>query len=109
MPAWTEYRDDNDSAYSAGDILAILASGTYPDGSPFSMNVGSGDAFGRLRVSDPETLFDVSHQYDEQPLLIEKTLTGGGTATHNPAHSYTEEPSQAQASAAQAQAPSTTT
>jgi hypothetical protein len=67
--------------------LDVLTSGVFADGTPFSMNVGPSDAFGRLRVSDPETLFDVSHQYDKQPLLIEETLTAGGTATHAPAHS----------------------
>lgn len=40
------------------------------------------DAFGRLRVSDPQTLFDYQAQYDAGPLLWENVLTGSGTATH---------------------------
>ena len=37
------------------------------------------DAFGRLRVSDPFTLFESSFTYDLQPLLFEQV----GTATHD--------------------------
>lgn len=40
------------------------------------------DAFGRLRVSDPQTLFDYQAQYDAGPLFWENVLTGSGTATH---------------------------
>lgn len=42
------------------------------------------DAFGRLRTSDPVTLFASQFQYDLQPLMWESALTAGGTATHLP-------------------------
>ena len=48
------------------------------------------DAFGRLRTSDPTTLFDHVNQYDNTPLLWETTLTGGATETHLPNQSATQ-------------------
>lgn len=42
------------------------------------------DAFGRLRVSNPETIFDSQLQYDTQPLLWVEKLVSGGTVTHLP-------------------------
>lgn len=42
------------------------------------------DAFGRLRTSDPETLFDSTYQMDKAPLLYEEMATAGGAATHLP-------------------------
>lgn len=47
-------------------------------------NLATLDAFGRQRVSNPETLFDMSHLYDKQPLYVEEILTSGGTTTHLP-------------------------
>lgn len=47
-------------------------------------NNASGDAFGRLRVSAPFTLFDSQHQYDTQPLLWDTKLAGSGAETHLP-------------------------
>jgi len=52
-------------------------------------NNAVGDAFGRIRVSSPSTLFDVQSQYDGSPLFIERQLTGGGTGTHLPNESST--------------------
>jgi hypothetical protein len=42
------------------------------------------DAFGRLRVSEPFTLFDSSHRFDDNELWSTSTATGG-TATFNAA------------------------
>lgn len=42
------------------------------------------DAFGRLRVSNPETLFDCTHIYDKNPLLIEELTASGASSTHLP-------------------------
>ena len=42
------------------------------------------DAFGRLRVSNPFTLFDSSHRFDDNNLWS-SALTTGGTATFNAA------------------------
>ena len=44
----------------------------------------STDAFGRVRVSDPATLFDSQHQYTSQPLYWGEQATGTGTSTHLP-------------------------
>jgi len=38
------------------------------------------DAFGRLRVSNPETIFDSKMVYDDQPLFWSEAATGGATA-----------------------------
>lgn len=42
------------------------------------------DAFGRMRVSNPATLFTSAMQYDKQPLLWAEKIEGGGTVTHKP-------------------------
>jgi hypothetical protein len=41
------------------------------------------DAFGRLRVSNPELVFESIHKYDKQPLLWDETIAGTGTSTHD--------------------------
>lgn len=41
------------------------------------------DAFGRMRVSNPENKFDSSQVYEADP-QFETVLTAGGLATHNP-------------------------
>jgi len=45
---------------------------------------GSVDAFGRLRVSNPVTLFDSKQIYDGQLLLWSQSTTGGANITHYP-------------------------
>lgn len=44
----------------------------------------STDTFGRLRVSEPATVYDCKLQYDLQPLLQEQATAGGGSVTHDP-------------------------
>jgi len=44
---------------------------------------GVRDAFGRLRVSDPLTLFDSQLQYDEGPLAWNTVTSGTASASHN--------------------------
>lgn len=41
----------------------------------------SSDAFGRGRVSEPTTLFDVSFEYDAQPLVMQTANVGSGSAS----------------------------
>lgn len=41
------------------------------------------DAFGRLRVSNPLTVFDTKLIFDKAPLFWTELLTAGGTITHN--------------------------
>lgn len=43
-----------------------------------------GDAFGRLRISQPVTLFDSQSQYNRQLLQFFEKTTGSGSLTHNP-------------------------
>jgi hypothetical protein len=54
---------------------------TYTDEIKFA-NTTNFDAFGRLRVSNPYTLFDSSHRYADNGLWSTGTATGG-TATFN--------------------------
>jgi hypothetical protein len=45
------------------------------------------DAFARLRVSNPVTLFDSQSQYDTQPFIFQYLVAGAGTYAHDPANS----------------------
>jgi hypothetical protein len=42
------------------------------------------DSFGRLRVSDPVTIFDNINRYNDSPLFFETATTGSGSTTHLP-------------------------
>lgn len=42
------------------------------------------DAFGRMRMSTPETIFASKQIYDEQPLSWSTSTTSGGTVAHRP-------------------------
>lgn len=51
---------------------------------PFPVTIpGSNDAFGRLRVSDPYTLFDSKFLYDKASLFWAESTTGSASATHS--------------------------
>lgn len=53
-------------------------------------NNAVGDAFGRIRISSPTTLFDTQLQYDASPLFITGAVNAGGTRTHLPNESAVE-------------------
>lgn len=53
---------------------------------PFGDN-SSVDAFGRLRVSNPNILYDHQFQYGKGSLFWNEKITGGATSTHIPAES----------------------
>lgn len=60
-----------------GQILNVsIASGSASTTAPSVSN----DAFGRLRVSDPYTLFDSSHRYGDNGLWAEETASSGSSA-----------------------------
>ena len=46
--------------------------------------LSNSDAVGRQRVSNPETLLDLNHIYDKQPLYVEELTASGGAGTHLP-------------------------
>lgn len=54
-------------------------SGTSPTEVTFAPST-SQDGFGRLRVSEPLTLFDSSHRFDDNDLWSTATATGGATS-----------------------------
>lgn len=74
------------SVYNGPDAAYWVNAKLNADGS-FTQLVGVddgwGDAFGRLRVSNPYTLFEASFTYDTQPLLFEPVQTSSGTVTHD--------------------------
>lgn len=41
------------------------------------------DAFARLRVSNPQTIFDSKQLYDKQPLIYDEVLNGSATSVHS--------------------------
>ena len=57
--------------------MSLIRNVTLEDGAQL-------DAFSRLRVSEPETILSYSNRYDDNELLWEHSLTGGGTNTHLP-------------------------
>lgn len=62
-----------------GQVLNVsLSSGSASTTAPSVSN----DAFGRLRVSEPFTLFDSSHRYSDNGLWATSTASGGAVA-HN--------------------------
>jgi len=82
-----EVISDNDpfptyfAAETAAQLIADANSGTTPspDPTPISFPITSTDAFGRLRVSNPFTLFDSSHRYADNGFWSALTATGGTT------------------------------
>ena len=58
------------------------------NGSPFGDN-SSVDAFGRLRVSNPKTLFDAKQLSDKLPQFFDEALSGAATSTWVPGDSLT--------------------
>lgn len=48
------------------------------------------DAFGRLRVSDPQTLFDSQLQYDKMDLVWNEKAATGGTVVHDADGSFAD-------------------
>ena len=71
-----------------GSTTGTTTTGTTTTGFPVPIEVTlpatSSDAFGRLRVSNPLTLFDSSHRFDDNALWSTATATGG-TAVFNTA------------------------
>ena len=74
------------TVYNGPDLGYKVNTTNAPDGSAIQlMGIADSwtDAFGRLRVSNPFTLFESSFTYDIQPILYEKVETTSGTVTHN--------------------------
>ena len=63
---------------SNGNVLNFTEIQTTPK------NNGQIDAFGRIRTSSIQTLFDTQLQYDASPLFINGTVTGTASRTHKP-------------------------
>ena len=66
----------------------IGAANNIVNGSPFGDN-SSVDAFGRLRVSNPKTLFDAKQLVDKLPQFFDEVVSGSATSTFVPGDSLT--------------------
>lgn len=66
----------------------VGAGNNIVNGSPFGDNA-SVDAFGRLRVSSPKTLFDAKQLYDKLPQFFDEVTSGTATCTFVPGDSLT--------------------
>ena len=49
---------------------------------------GNVDAFGRIRVSEPQTLFEIHHVFGKENYVMDELISGSGTSTHNSSGSY---------------------
>lgn len=62
-------------------VLTYDMARNQTNGSPFGDNAAT-DAFGRLRVSNPRTLFDSKQIYNKQPQTFDEVLSGSATSVH---------------------------
>jgi hypothetical protein len=62
-------------------VLTYDVGSNGANGSPFGDNAST-DAFGRLRVSNPRTLFDSKQIYNKQPQTFDEVLSGSATSVH---------------------------
>lgn len=70
----------NENIYALNNIsrqLCCLRSDINNINSPIEFNPTSADSFGRLRVSEPYTLFDSSHRYSDNGFWSTATATSG--------------------------------
>lgn len=71
--------------FITGSTLPSAIHPTDLAATPISLaDSSSVDAFGRLRVSNPYTIFDSQLQYDKQPFLWLEKTAGSGSSTHLP-------------------------
>lgn len=69
-------------AQSVGDLDVNITNSTIPV--QVIEDMAGRDAFSRLRVSNPTSLFDAQFTYNFQPLIFERVVNGSGAAiTHN--------------------------
>lgn len=61
---------------------AQVPRGGMDGGSGITGASAAADAFGRLRVSNPQTLFDSTAEYGKNPMVWDETLGGTGTSVH---------------------------
>lgn len=66
---------DNTSIGNVGDSLKVTGS--------FASDSVNLDAFGRLRVSNPDSVFHSTFAIDKQPLLFSELTASGGTVTQD--------------------------
>lgn len=86
-------KDDDDAELQKAILAARQADGSYDNvrmDTTGALNVAFGDSanldgFSRLRISNPDTIFDSTFQYTLQPLIFETVTANGGNVAHSPA------------------------
>lgn len=80
------------SGQRAAFISACPASGGGGTSGPTDVTLPETgyDAFGRLRVSNPYTLFEFNGILGKNDYMIQEATTGGGTSTHSAGNSYVD-------------------
>jgi hypothetical protein len=72
------YIQYKNKTYSVSETIAsLVAASNITSPVEVTLPAVQSDAFGRLRVSNPLTLFDSSHRYDDNELWSTATATGG--------------------------------
>lgn len=76
------YQEIEQSSFETQPQSVVAASGNVI-GKVLLGDSAQNDAFSRLRTSNPVTLFESSMEVDNQPLLWNEEIVGGGSATYN--------------------------
>jgi len=88
-PLQGPYLEVGDIAYVTGTQTLYVCTDATPNAAIWSSMAGTGlttanfDAFGRLRVSNPQTIFDSKLVYDAQPLYWSEELTNSGGSSYD--------------------------
>lgn len=71
---------------AALDLQTVLTQIKVGGGAPTEVmfNDNNLDAFGRIKVSNPTTLLDITHTKDKNELIVYEDITGGATGIHDP-------------------------
>lgn len=97
---------DSISSQDDAELIKAVISGKKPDGEFTNVqtttqgnlkisteefgDTPSIDPFGRLRVSNPYTLFDSKQLYDDQPLIWDESTGGSATSSHSTTDARTQ-------------------
>ena len=83
FPSITSLGSNPNVVYNKTARLVYDIANQGTNSSPFGDNAST-DAFGRLRVSQPVTLFDSKHLYSKAPFSYDEVLSGSATSVHVP-------------------------
>lgn len=65
-------------------VIIIMSNGTITTGKLVLTDTqANADAYDRLRVSEPTTLYEIHHVFGKRQRWVDEITTGSGTSTHN--------------------------